>query len=188
MSWVDKIKQLDTTLFLFLNGKHNSFFDFIMFWASNKFIWIPLYILFILFIFRAFDKQYSKIIIAALLLILLSDQISNHLFKNTFERYRPCHNALIAPQVHLNPDCGGMYGFVSSHAANSFALATFLLLIFWKERKYYGILLLFWAALVSYSRIYNGLHYPMDVLCGAMLGAILAFIVYNGGKRLWSNA
>ena len=178
MSWIESIKEIDTQLFLFLNSKHNSFFDFIMFWASNKFVWIPLYALFAYLAFKHFGKKFWLIALAAFLLILLSDQISNHVFKNNFLRYRPCHNLLIQDKIHMNGDCGGTYGFVSSHAANTFALAMFLGILFYNRIKYFTPLIFIWAFLVSYSRIYNGVHYPADISVGALIGMTIGVVVY----------
>ena len=113
------------------------------------------------------------------MVIVFSDQLSVHAFKQVFLRYRPCHNLLIQSQVHLNDGCGGMYGFVSSHAANTFALAMFLGLLFKDKIKYFGLAIFFWAAFVSYSRIYNGVHYPADIACGAILGMGIGILVFK---------
>ncbi len=179
MGFIDSIKELDTQLFLFLNSKHNSFFDFLMYWASNKYTWIPLYLFFAYFCFKHFGKRIWVVMVATLLLIVLSDQISNRVFKNNFLRFRPCHNILLEPQVHLNGECGGTYGFVSSHAANTFALAMFLSLLFYKRIKHFGVYIFVWASFVSYSRIYNGVHYPADVAVGALLGMVIGGIIFK---------
>lgn len=179
MSFIDSIKEIDTQLFLFLNSKHNSFFDFLMFWISHKFIWIPFYLFFAFLVFKHFGKRIWIILIAAFILILLSDQISNHAFKNNFLRYRPCHNLVIKDIVHVNGECGGSYGFVSSHAANTFALAMFLSLLFYKRVRYFILFIFSWAAAVSYSRIYNGVHYPADVIVGAIIGMGLGIMVFK---------
>ena len=179
MSFIDSIKAIDTQLFLFLNSKHNSFFDFIMFWASNKFIWIPLYIFFGYLSFKYFGKRVWLITFSAIILMGLTDQLSNHAFKNNFLRYRPCHNLVIQSQVHVNKECGGMYGFVSSHAANTFGLAMFLGILFYKRIRYFTLFIFLWAAFISYSRIYNGAHYPADVTVGALLGMGLGTMIYK---------
>ncbi len=179
MDFINSIKSIDTQLFLFLNGKHNAFFDFIMHWASSKFIWIPLYMFFGYLVYKHVGKRLWMVVLAVLMLIVLSDQISNRGFKNNFKRYRPCQNLVIQSQVHVNGNCGGTYGFVSSHAANTFALATFLGLLFYKKINYFKLCIFAWASFVSYSRIYNGVHYPADVAVGGLLGVVIGFLVYK---------
>jgi undecaprenyl-diphosphatase len=179
MDFINSIKEIDTQLFLYLNSKHNSFFDVVMSAVSSRFLWIPLYLFFCFLIYKHFGKRLLLVMSAALLLIVLSDQISNRAFKNNFKRYRPCHHLTLQAQVHVNGDCGGTYGFVSSHATNTFALAMFLGLLFRKRIKYFFSLIFLWAAVVSYSRIYNGVHYPADVAGGAILGMLIGFAVYK---------
>lgn len=179
MDIISKIKEIDTQLFLFLNGKHNPFFDVVMFWVSHKYFWIPLYLLIFIVAYKHFGKKILLIALSAVLLIALSDQISVHVFKNVFLRYRPCNNLEICSQVHLNAGKGGMYGFISSHAANTFALAMFLSLLFKNRIKYFFFWIFLWAAFVSYSRIYNGVHYPSDIVVGGLVGMAIGIIVFK---------
>lgn len=179
MSFIDSIKQVDTELFLFLNSKHNSFFDSVMFWTSHKFFWAPLYAVFLFLVIKYYRKNAWLVVLSAVLVIVLSDQISVHAFKNVFFRYRPCHNLLLQSQVHLNGSCGGTYGFVSSHAANTFALAMFLGLLFKGKIRFFVPAIFLWACFVSYSRIYNGVHYPADIACGAILGMGIGAAVFK---------
>lgn len=179
MSIIDSIKDLDTQLFLYLNSKHNPFFDVVMFWASHKYFWIPLYAFFLFLAYKHFGKKIWMVALGAVLVIVLADQISVHAFKNVFLRYRPCHNLQICDQVHLNDGKGGTYGFISSHAANTFALAMFLSLLFRNKMKHFGFLVFLWAAFVSYSRIYNGVHYPSDIAIGAIVGMGIGIVVYK---------
>ena len=110
--------------------------------------------------------------------IIIADQSSVQLFKNTFQRLRPCHNEAISNLVHIvNNKCGGLYGFVSSHATNTFAFAVFTSLFF--SKKYISLLLIFWALVVSYSRIYLGVHYPLDVIGGGILGLTIGILVFK---------
>lgn len=170
------LSELDTTLFLALNGLHNSFFDSVMYWASNRWIWIPFYAWIFFRLVRIDRKNIFCILIFSVLLIAASDQISG-LIKNSVERPRPCHETAIAEKVHLVKNhCGGKFGFVSSHATNCFALLAFLFLIIKGKDKRLTQVLLTWAIIVSYSRIYLGVHYPGDIICGALLGALLGKI------------
>lgn len=179
MSFINSIKEIDTELFLFLNSKHNEFFDSIMFWSSHRFTWIPLYLFFTFLVWKHFGTRIWLVLVSVVLLAVLSDQLSVHAFKNVFLRYRPCHNVLLQAKVHLNDGCGGTYGFISSHATNTFALAMFLFLLFRNKIKYFGWFVFGWAAFVSYSRIYNGVHYPADIVAGAVVGMGLAVCMFK---------
>ena len=184
-SFLNMLNTWDTDLFLILNGAHNSFWDFIMFWASDKFIWIPVYALFLFLLWR---KYYSKIwivILFAALLIFLSDQISVHLFKDVFQRFRPCNDPALDGMVHLvNGKCGGSFGFYSSHASNIFAIAVFVISLLGKKNPWMILLILIWAGLIAYSRIYLGVHYPGDVIAGAMVGSLLGWMVARFLKNI----
>ncbi len=182
---LEYLESLDQQLFLFLNQLNHPFFDEIMRWVTNRFTWVPLYIFLAYIAFIKTElKHFLLILFSALLLIILSDQISVHLFKNVFLRYRPCHNELFKAQIHLIDGCGGLYGFVSSHAANAFAIAVFMGMIlntFYSKSLH---LMLIWAFIVSYSRIYAGVHYPSDIFVGGLLGCILAIIILKIYKLL----
>lgn len=179
MDIITSIKKLDTEIFLFCNSKHNEFFDSIMLWASSRYVWIPLYLFFLYLVLKAVGKRTWLVAIAAALLITASDQISVHCFKFVFLRYRPCHNLLLQQLVHVNGNCGGTYGFISSHASNSFALAMFLTLFFKDRIRYFWTFAFLWAAFVSYSRVYNGVHYPADITVGALVGILIAMVIFK---------
>jgi undecaprenyl-diphosphatase len=141
--------------------------------------WIPLYLL--LFTLTALKYKWKTVYIGLFLglLFLIGDRSSVMLFKDVFERLRPCHNPELMNLVHtINGRCGGQFGFLSSHATNSFALAFFSGLLLKKHYKYTMGLMLLWAALVSYSRVYVGVHYPGDILCGAILGSVVGILVF----------
>ena len=174
----EKILEIDTDLFLFLNQFYNNFFDIIMKQISAKLIWVPLYSIVLFFLYKKFKlKKTILLLFFFALLITLTDQTSVHLFKNVFQRLRPCHNPEIQQLTHFLSLPGSKFGFVSSHAANSFAFAFLSLLLF--RNKNYTIFILTWAFVVSYSRIYLGVHYPLDIIGGAALGIFISILIYR---------
>ena len=174
---LEKLVALDTQLFLFLNGLHNPFMDKVMWITSATATWIPLYALVLFFVFKQLKWKGLLTFLFLILVVLFADKISVHLFKFVFERLRPCHNPQIADLVHtVNGKCGGKFGFVSSHAANTFAFAAFSSFFF--KIKRYSWFIFIWAAFVSYSRVYLGVHFPADILGGAILGFLIGFGLY----------
>ncbi|TAL57512.1 MAG: phosphatase PAP2 family protein [Bacteroidetes bacterium] len=175
---IEFLEYIDTRLFIFFNGNHTPFMDSVMDAVTNKYTWIPFYLIILFFVWKKVKSKMWLVVLSVVILITLSDQISVHLFKEIFQRYRPCHNLLLQDRVQLiNGHCGGDYGFVSSHAANAFALTTFL--IFFFRRRDFALFMYLWASVVCYSRVYAGVHYPFDILGGMMLGIFLGLIGYK---------
>ncbi len=175
---IEKIKDLDTQLFLYLNEKHNQFFDPIMYWASHKWFWVPFYAFLVFVIIKEFKKKSIYVLLAIGFLITICDQTASHLIKNMVKRLRPSHEPSLQNLIHLSEaGPGGQYGFISSHSANAFGLAIFLILMLPKKYNWLKIALLFWAVLVAYSRIYNGVHYPSDVIVAMLLGILYGYLV-----------
>lgn len=172
------LQGLDERLLLAINSMNSPFLDSLMWWVSGKISWWPLYLILIILIFRKFQWKESLLILGFIILIIsLSDQTSVHFFKNVFQRPRPSHNPDLENILHyVNNYKGGAFGFISSHASNTFSVAVFLTLVF--RKKWIGISLLFWAALVAYSRMYLGVHYFSDVFVGGIWGALIASLCY----------
>lgn len=175
---LDYIIHLDKSLFLFLNGLHCAFLDPIMVFITGDFTWTPLYVVIIFFFFWKRDWRWGLLALAAVLLTFaLTDQLSVHLFKNTIQRLRPCHEISLSGMMRALENCGGQFSFISSHAANTFGLAAITSLIF--AKRWYACSIFSWAAIVSYSRIYVGKHYPLDIICGAIFGILAGYCIWK---------
>jgi undecaprenyl-diphosphatase len=181
----EKLEQIDREIFLALNDVHLPWLDPIMWYASQGVTWIPLYLFFVWF---AWKKQGWKFVLVILLgagfCILIADMVSVYAFKEVFQRYRPSHNLDIKHLVKtvLKPDGseyrGGDFGFISSHAANFGAISMLLFLHFRQYSNWWWLLFL-WFALICYTRIYLGVHYPSDLVGGGILGFITGYLVYR---------
>ncbi len=181
---LETLINLDKEIFLKLNGLGAPALDAFMVFVSGKLEWIPFYAILLFVVFRKYKIKGLYILFFIIILITLGDQISVNLFKNIFLRFRPCHDPDLEGLVYIvNNHCGGQYGFVSSHATNTFSLAVFVSFVL--KNKWWSALLIVWAIIVSYSRIYLGVHFPLDVICGAILGILIAWIVF--GLMKWAN-
>jgi undecaprenyl-diphosphatase len=172
---LDHIESLDQRAFLWLNGLHTPLFDNVMYAITYKFTWIPLYLLLILWTVRIEKKRWPVIIGTVLVAVALADKITSGVMKPYFGRLRPCHDPTISALIHQVGSCGGQYGFASSHASTSFALTTVWLLLL-KDRLPAMAWLPVWAVIYSYSRIYVGVHYPGDILIGALIGTLTGYL------------
>lgn len=196
---METIKAIDEQLFWWINSHHNDWLDWIMWGFSQKWSWAVVILLVFIFVtIRKDMKSWMWFLIGVALCFLFADQISNNAIKDGVQRLRPCHAMEGVRMFHTGK--GGLYGFVSSHAANGFAVAMFISLLyggrrmpgsevrreerFWKSlgsgyrSPWIAPLLMVWAIVMSYSRPYLGKHYPGDIICGAILGLGVGAAVY----------
>ena len=186
---MDTLSTIDSDLFLFLNGLHVDWLDKVMTLLTDMWIWLPLYLLLIYWTVKQYGKRCWWVFLVVGLVVLCSDQISSHLFKPLFHRLRPCFNKDFEGIIHLPKGlAGGRFGFTSSHAANTFAIAAFVTPVLSKYRPWQAIALFLWAIISSYSRIYIGYHYPGDIVVGSILGIIVGLVFWKVFHRIQKKA
>jgi len=182
---IENISQIDTIVTLFLNGLHTSWLDPVMYWISDRLVWIPLYLFILFIVVKKWKKKSILLILLLILSITLSDQGCNLLKKST-KRLRPSHNIELEHKIHLveKPDGelyrGGQFGFPSAHASNAMVFALFVFFFAGNRKTWVLLALFFWAALLGFSRIYLGVHYWLDVECGYLVGALSFVVVFSG--------
>jgi undecaprenyl-diphosphatase len=183
---IDFLEKLDQKLVLLINGWHTESLDQLMWWASARITWIPLYGLLLYLSFKILcKKQWGVFVISCVGAIIISDLVSVHLFKNVFMRYRPSHNLNLKDVLHYYKKdsgelyTGGQYGFVSSHASNFFAIITFSCFILNDAYPRLKWFLMTGGLVVCFSRVYLGVHYVSDVCVGAFIGSLISFIIYK---------
>ena len=181
---IEDILNLDTELFIYLNSLGFPLFDNFWIFLSTKEANVFFYstLLFLYFYKRSLKFKFSELFYLLILIafmIAITDQTAN-LFKDSFQRLRPCYNEMIKDSLRLvKESCGGKYGFFSAHASNSFTLAVFFGLLYKNKFKYLIYFSLLYASLISYSRIYLGVHFPLDILFGAAFGLIIGILTFN---------
>ncbi len=169
---MQELIQEDQSLFLFLNNLGSETFDQFWIMISATWIWVPLYVIFLFLLFKNYKlRNLVFILIFIALGVTVSDQLAG-VFKTGIARFRPCHDPNLTGMMRA-VKCGGQFGFYSSHASNTFFIATFMSLLLYKKFRILPYLLFLWATIVSYSRIYLGVHFPLDILMGAAVGILL---------------
>ena len=182
---MESLLQIDNRIFEWINiGLSNPIFDFVLPVLRSKSTWIPLYIVIIGFLIFQYRRQFWKPLLWILLTVGISDTISSRIIKPSIERPRPCHLVESHPHFEIRVRCGSGYSFTSSHATNHFALAIiFTFFLATGANKYIHLIFLTWAAAIAFSQIYVGVHYPMDVIFGALLGTLIGYIMTILYKR-----
>lgn len=173
------LSDIDARLLLIVNGAHSPFFDSVMWCVSGRWIWVPFYAVLAYLLFRRMSWKRASICLVTIgLIILAADQTCATLIRPEIGRLRPANlNNPLSSFVHVvNGYRGGRYGFPSCHAANTFALAVFMSLVI--RHKWFTVMMFSWAFIVSYSRMYLGVHYFGDLFCGATIGSLFAVLFY----------
>jgi undecaprenyl-diphosphatase len=173
---MESLLRWDSTLFLQLNGLHNAWWDTAMLFFTRKESWLPLYLILIYLIIRNFKGKSWLILVFFILGVVVTDQACN-IIKELVHRYRPGYDPAIRDMTHIVLRKGGEFGFPSSHAANTFFVAIFTWFLF-RNRLITGVLLL-WALLVSYTRIYTGAHFPVDIIIGWIIGLFSGWLFFR---------
>lgn len=171
---LEQLIALDKEIFVMINqGMTNPFFDWLLPILRNMYTWIPLYLFIIIFTIKKYKKEGVAMIIALLLNFGISDWVSSSWIKNSVERIRPCNDIELREDINVRVRCGSGYSFTSSHATNHFALAVILSVLFYRRWKHVVWISLIWAALISLSQVYVGVHFPGDILAGALVGSTI---------------
>jgi undecaprenyl-diphosphatase len=179
------IQNIDNWFLLLINSHHSPFMDRVMWFASGSDSWIPLYVIIAILIVITYKEKSWLILLLIVAMITVSDQLSSSVIKPLFHRLRPSHEPGLENILrYVKNYRGGMYGFVSSHASNFFAGATFLILTVSKRIRWLPIIIVPVVGLVIYSRVYLGVHYPTDILVGGLLGFVLGKLTASIYKRL----
>lgn len=174
MTMMLSLIEIDHTIFHFVNtGLSNSFFDAVLPLLREKLFWVPTYLFIVSFALFNFKTKGIYLVLFLFLNFGISDTVSSKFIKKTVQRIRPCNDVNINQDMTLRVHCGGGYSFTSSHATNHFALSFFLITTigFISKRLIYA--LIFWAGIVSFAQVYVGVHFPLDVIAGAILGIII---------------
>ena len=185
---MSELLELDFSIFFFINDElANPFFDWLMPWWRDKKTWIPVYLLLAGFLVFKFKKEGAILLLATILTVGIADLTSSKIMKPIFERPRPCNELRLEGKVIERAGCGSGFSFTSSHATNHFALSVFLMLTLGAKYRRLRMPLLIWAASIAFGQVYVGVHYPSDVLAGAILGTTIGLFMMFILARIYPN-
>ncbi|MEZ4885666.1 MAG: phosphatase PAP2 family protein [Chitinophagales bacterium] len=181
---IDLLLQLDYQVFHLLNGiLHNAVLDAIIPFWREKYFWAPLYLFLLTFLAYNYRSNFWVIVLFAVITVVLSDQLSSGLIKPLVNRLRPCNDPSLMDTIRILVPCGGGKSFVSSHATNHFAIVVYFIMLFGKEYKRLLPIGLLWAASIAYGQVYVGVHFPLDIFAGAILGILIGRLTGEFAKR-----
>jgi membrane-associated phospholipid phosphatase len=176
---MSSIIQFDQQLFLWIQHHcHTTFLDVLFTWFRHKESWYPLYAVIIIVLIVKYRWVGLRIILIGVLSLALSDGMSSHIVKPLFKRTRPCSDTIVAPQFTPTIDCSSGYSFTSSHAANHFGIVFALCLFFYKRKRWILWLGILWAGSISFAQVYVGVHYPIDISGGAVIGISISLFIH----------
>lgn len=186
-SYLEAINNINQTLFFYINNDlANKLFDYIMPIFRNIYTWIPFYILAVVSAFIKFKLRALLLLTGAAILIIITDYGSASIIKPYFSIPRPCNNLLIKDHVRILVHCGSGYSFISAHASNHFGLAAFFSVCLFYNKNLISCILFLWALLIGFAQIYVGVHYPIDILIGALYGTVIGIVVGKTTKAFLS--
>lgn len=181
---IEELIEIDKKILVFLNGFHSPALDPVMLLITKTFFWLPLYAVLIFLLFKNYRKEAWFILIGAAITILLCDQITSTFMKPFFARLRPSQDPSMQSLLHfVDGYRGGLYGFASGHAANTMGVAFFVWLTMRSVYRWIGLIFI-WAIVMTYTRIYLGVHYPGDILVGGIIGLFCGWVGFKASEVL----
>jgi len=182
---IESLQQFDAELFLKIHrGLANPFFDWLLPLMRNRFFWSPLYLFIVVFSFIEYKKKGWYIVGMVLFTFAIGDMLASRLIKPFVARLRPCNELSLADDIIHRVPCGSGFSFPSAHATNHFAIAVFLIIVFYPKWKPVLPIGLAWASIIAFSQIYVGVHYPIDVMTGTVLGTLIGLLTGKLYKTL----
>ena len=177
---MDKIIAVDQAMMRWIHQNiSNEFLDVVLPFMRGQKNWYPFYIALVVFLLVKYKLKGLWITLGAVAAVGVGDITSSHLIKKSVERLRPCRTEGVEEYLHTLVHCGSGFSFTSSHAVNHFVIAVFFILVFKKELGYWAIIPLAWAAIIALSQVYVGVHYPLDIAFGSLLGTLIGYAMFK---------
>lgn len=178
MALLHSLLSWDADLFHFINSSlSNPMFDYLLPWCREKWFWAPVYLFIAVFVLLNYPQRGWIVLLGLIAVVFISDGVSSELIKKNVRRLRPCNDPALSATVQLRTDCGSGFSFTSSHASNHFAVAIFLVVLLGHLHPWGKPVALSWAALIAFSQVYVGVHFPGDVICGGLFGLLVGWVI-----------
>ena len=186
---IGALTNLDTSVLWWIHAHHNSALDWLMPVVRDKWTWLPAYLFLLAFMLMNFGRRGAVWVLFFIFSIVVSDLASSRLIKYHVKRLRPCHTEHVAERLDMLVSCGGKYSFTSSHACNHFAMAAFIFFTLGVLFRRIRWPVMGWAALIAFAQVYVGVHYPLDVIAGGLLGTMIGGLIawyYRHSLHAWA--